>query len=214
MKRQVIVPVVEGHGEERAVPVLVRRWLEHRNFHRRFEVQDPAVNAKGCGTLKAAYDRKRHVGIEHYIQAALNARPAAILVVLDADKECLTRPKGNGLGPELLQRAQAVAGPVPVSVVVANRTYEAWLLAGRAALYRCDLVARDAPLRKLSSPESRAGSKGTLSEFLIEPYSPPVHQPRLTESISFSSGSQRRAPSFGKLLRELEAMTRQVGAPS
>jgi hypothetical protein len=27
-----IVPVVEGDGEERAVPLLVRRWLRHRNL--------------------------------------------------------------------------------------------------------------------------------------------------------------------------------------
>ena len=207
MTRRVIVPVVEGFGEETAVPILVRRWLRHRRFDRYFDVPDRAVNAKGCGRLKAGEDARRHVGIEHYIRAALMGRPDAILVVLDADKECLGRAKGNGLGPELLRRAEAVAGTVPVAVVVANRTYEAWMLAGRTALFRCDLVREDAPLHTLNDPDSRAGGKGVMSEFIGETYSPPVHQPLLTRAMSFSQGSQRRSPSLAKLLKELQHLT-------
>jgi hypothetical protein len=207
MRRRVIVPVVEGFGEERAVPILVRRWLHHRGFHRWFEVPELAVNAKGSGRLKATFDARRHVGIEHYVHAALRARPDAVLVVLDADEECLHRAQGQPLGPELLARARAAAGQVPVSVVVANRTYEAWLLAGQAALFRCDLVRSNAPLRKISDPEARGGNKGVISEFIGEVYSPPVHQPRLTETMSFSPGSQRRAPSLAKLLRELQRLS-------
>lgn len=202
-----IVPVVEGFGEERAVPVLVRLWLTHRRFDRWFDVPDLAVNAKGSGKLKTTFDAERHLGIEHYVRAALRARADAILVVLDADTECLHRGPGEALGPELLERARVIAGEVPVSVVVANRTYEAWLLAGRTALLRSDLVRQDAPLRSIHDPETRAGSKNVMSDFIGEPYSPPVHQPELTKAISFSPGSQRRAPSLAKLARELQHLT-------
>ncbi|MBI4706188.1 MAG: DUF4276 family protein [Deltaproteobacteria bacterium] len=201
-----IVPVVEGFGEERAVPILVRRWLRHRRFDRWFDVPDYAVNAKGAGKLRAAFDARRHIGIEHYVRAALHARPDAILVVLDADKACLDRGPDAALGPELLGRARAIAGEVPVSVVVANRTYEAWLLAGRTALLRCDLVRRNAPLRGLRDPETRAGSKAVMSDFIGRLYSPPVHQPELTQALSFSAGSQQRAPSLAKLTRELQRL--------
>jgi hypothetical protein len=202
-----IVPVVEGFGEERAVPILVRRWLHYRRFDRWFDVPDFAVNAKGCGRLKTTFDPERHLGIEHYVRAALRARADAVLVVLDADDECLHRGPGQGLGPELLARARATAGEVPVSVVVANRTYEAWLLAGRTALFRCEIVRRDAPLREISDPEAHAGSKGVITEFIDDVYSPPLHQPKLTEAMSFSPGSQRRAPSLAKLLLELQRLT-------
>ncbi len=208
-----IVPIVEGVGEERALPILVRRWLQHRRFDRWFEVPDRAVNAKGCGNLKAAYDPRRHLGIEHYVTAALRAGSAdAILVVLDADKECLHRAHGHGhgLGPELLKRAQRVAGGVPVSVVVANRTYEAWLLAGRAALARCPLVTDKAGLRDICDPEDRAGGKEVMGSFIGDNYSPPVHQPTLSEAISFSPGSQARSPSLAKLLRDLDRLTREA----
>ncbi len=159
-----IVPVVEGFGEERAL------------------------------------------GIEHYISAALRARADAILVVLDADDECLRRAPGHGFGPELLERARAAAGRVPVSVVVANRTYEAWLLASRTALFRSDLVRHDAPLREIHAPETRAGNKGVMGDYIGETYSPPLHQPELTKAMSFSPGSQRRAPSLAKLIRELQRL--------
>lgn len=96
-----IIPIVGGHGEERAVPCLIRRWLRHRRLHRHFDVPDLAINAKGCGKLKAAHDRMRHLGIEHYVEAALRNRPDAILVVLDADDECLNRGSSDGLGPRL-----------------------------------------------------------------------------------------------------------------
>lgn len=205
-----IVPVVEGFGEERAVPVLVRRWLQHRGFDRWFAVPDLAVNAKGSGRLKSPFDASRHLGIETYVRSALGARADAILVVLDADDECVRRAPEQSLGPELLARARAAAGEVPVSVVVANRTYEAWLIAGRAALLRCDLVRRDVPLCGLRDPETRAGSKAVISDFLGEPYSPPLHQPELTRALSFSPGSQRRAPSLAKLIRELQRLTEAV----
>jgi len=205
------VPIVEGFGEEQALPVLVRCWLRHRRFDRWFDVPDHAVNAKGCGKLKAAHDPRRHLGIEHYVAAALRAGPAdAILVVLDADKECLHRERGRGLGPELLMRAQHVAGGVPISVVVANRTFEAWLLAGRTALARCPLVLHEAPLRNIRNPEDRAGGKEAMGEYIGETYSPPVHQPLLSEAISFSRGSQKRAPSLGKLLRDLDRLTHEA----
>jgi hypothetical protein len=206
-RRRRIVPVVEGVGEEKAVPILVERWLEYRGFDGCFDVQERAVRAQGVGALSRPYDATRHLGIEAYVRSALRARADAILVILDADDACLNRTAHNPLGPELLARARAVAGDVPISVVVANRTYEAWLLAGRAALYRCRLVQRGAPLSRISDPEARAGSKGVIGQFIGEKYSPPVHQPELTRAMSFSEGSQRRAPSLAKLVRELQRLT-------
>jgi hypothetical protein len=89
-----LVAVVEGHGEERAVPALLRRWLRHRNLERSFQVPELAINAKGAGRLKAAFDRDRHRGIECWVSKALIAQPDAIVVILDADDECQQRVQG------------------------------------------------------------------------------------------------------------------------
>ena len=41
MTRYVIVPIVEGHGEVQAVPILIQRWLQHRRFHLNFSQEAP-----------------------------------------------------------------------------------------------------------------------------------------------------------------------------
>lgn len=190
-----LVPIVEGHGEVRAVPALTYRWLNLRGLSGEFFVHDLAINAKGCGRLKAAHDPIGHRGIEHYVSQALRARPDAILAILDADDECLTRGARNHLGPELLARARAVAGDVPVGVVVANREFEAWFLADLGAV---------------EDPEERAGCKAAVGRLLGETYEPTIHQPELARKLSFSEAARALSPSYDKLARELERLTAEA----
>ena len=204
---QIIVPIVEGHGEERAVPCLLRRWLRHRRLHQFFNVSDRAINAKGCGRLKAAYDRDRHLGIEHYIIAALRNQPDAILVVVDADDECINRGHGNGLGPELLARAKAVASHVPLAVIVANREYEAWFLANINSFRARGLFFEHAEISGNLDPESLRDCKGMITKLIGCRYEETVHQLALTRGLRFSPGAIVRSPSYGKLLRDLERLT-------
>lgn len=202
-----IVPIVEGHGEERAVPVLLRRWLRLRNFHRFFEVPDRAINAKGSGNLKARFEPGRHVGIEHYVGAALGNRPDAILVVIDADDECQRRIGGVGLGPELLARAQTVAAPVPVAVVVANREYEAWFLASLQSIRTAGLLPRKNGRPNPRDPETIRDAKGKTEELMGRRYEETVHQLELTKGLSFAPGPRNRSRSLAKLVRDLERLT-------
>jgi len=103
MTRYVIVPIVEGHGEVQAVPILIQRWLQHRRFHLNFslDVKGP-VRFSGKGALKVAHNADDELGVEHYIGYALLRRPDAIIVVLDADDDAPA-----SLGPVLLHRARA-----------------------------------------------------------------------------------------------------------
>lgn len=211
MKKYKIVPIVEGYGEEAAVPCLIRRWLKHRRYHKSFEVLDAAINAKGCGRLKAAYDRERHIGIEHYIEAALRNSPDAIVVILDSDDDCVKRSQSLGLGPELLTRAKAVDSHLPISVVVANREYEAWFLASLTRIRaNGHLPKHSSRFGNYLKPESHRDCKGIISNLLCCPYEETVHQHQLTESLTFSKGAVYRSPSYGKLIRDLDRITREV----
>lgn len=205
-----IIPIVEGHGEERAVPCLIRRWLQHRGWDRYFKVPDSAINAKGCGKLKAAYDKMRHLGIEHYVEAALRDNPQAVLVVIDADTECMNRGPGNGLGPRLLARAQNVKPDLPMAVVVANREYEAWFLANFQAIQIRGGFSAQARYPIHAHPESHAGCKGLMAKLMGCSYEETVHQLLLTDLMGFRPGACRRSPSYGKLMRDLEKLTREV----
>lgn len=111
-----IVPIVEGPGDEAAVPVLLRRILHERSDRYDFDVLRPKM-AKGKGGLVRR--------LEDFLgYATITDGCAAILVLLDADDDC---PKE--LGFELASRACATAVNIPTVVVCAKREYESWFLA-------------------------------------------------------------------------------------
>ena len=56
-------------------------------------------------------------------------RAGGVLVLLDADDDCPA-----ALGPALLERARAARSDVPISVVLANREFEAWFIAAAESL--------------------------------------------------------------------------------
>jgi hypothetical protein len=124
-----ILAIVEGHGEVRAVPALLHRAFRHRRFQN-FETPVQAIRAPGSGALKCAHDAAEDLGIESFVELAVAERPDGILIVLDADDECMERGASSrrGLGQELCDRARAVAPHVPIEVAVADREYEAWFL--------------------------------------------------------------------------------------
>ncbi len=205
-----LVPIVEGYGEERAVPKLMYRWLNAHGLAGEFSVPDLAINAKGCGRLKASHDPQNHRGIEHYIRQALRARPDAIIALLDADDECLKRAQGKKLGQELLERARTVAGRVPVAVVVANREFEAWFIADLPSLKSAGIIAADANLAGDMNPELRAGCKSAMGKLLGERYEPTVHQAELVRGLGFTNEARRISPSYDKLVRELDRLTAEA----
>lgn len=205
-RRFKLIPIVEGHGEVLAVPVLIRRWLRHRNFLN-FDVPQLAIRASGCGALKVPHDSDNELGVEHYIEIALWGNPDAILVILDSDKECLSRGQANGLGQELLQRAEAVAQDVPVAVVVANREFEVWFIAATERLRALGEFVSTARYDQQLQIETFASCKGRMQSLMIgQSYSPSVDQARLSAKIPLTPKMSLRSRSFKKLAKDLERL--------
>lgn len=206
-----IIAIVEGHGEQRAVPVLLRRWFQHRRF-REFETPDLAIRAPGSGALKCPHDADDELGIEYYVEMAARERPDGILVMLDADDECLERartPSRRGLGPELLQRARSIAPHIPIEVVVAHREYEVWFLAALASLRRAARIPRGGQLSTpLSDIETLRDCKKRMTQLLGRPYEETTDQPDFTELLPFTPAMANRSRSYRKRLKALEALTR------
>lgn len=214
-----ILAIVEGHGEQRAVPALLRRWFEHRRF-RNFETRPLAIRAAGAGALKCPYDPVQGNGIEYYVEMAARERPDGILVVLDADDECQQRAQERsrlGLGPELLQRARRVAPHIPIEVVIANREYEVWFLAALEALRRAGKLPREKRWEKSRSDiESIRDCKKPLAYLLERPYEETTDQEDFTKALPFTATMAKRSRSYRKLLKALETLTqtaRRRGTP-
>jgi hypothetical protein len=147
-----IVPIVEGPGEVTAVPVLLQKLLKEMDCHN-IQVAIPK-NAHGRGTLEKL--------LEKFIQHAWRERDCgAILVLLDADKDC---PKDLAKG--FSRRIEAMGIIHPVVIVCAKHMYETWFLASLETIAGKKLGERPGLLGGIPSPEdveSVGGAKGRLS---------------------------------------------------
>jgi hypothetical protein len=189
--------VVEGHGEVKALPVLLRRLGNIHEPPVAVEVRRP-VRLGRSKALAKPEEFERAVAL-----AALNAGPdGAVLVVLDADNDCPAQ-----LAPQLLKRARnRIAGDVPLSVVIAKREFESWFLAALASLRGQRGIADEAEMP--AQPEAIRGAKEWLSRCMSagRTYRESLDQPAL--AAVFDLEQAKSAPSFCKLLRDFESMCR------
>lgn len=183
--------VVEGHGERVAVPLLVRRIA--------FEI-DPALAVRvptpiriGKGRLLATSELERAVD-----RAARRVEsPGGVLIVMDADDDCPAT-----MAPKLVDRARRARGDVEVGIVLANREFEAWFLAGAESLrgQRGLLPNLEAP----PEPERIRGAKEWLRSRMESGrvYSVTLDQPALTHALDLHR-TRKASPSFDKCWREI-----------
>ena len=119
-----VVAIVEGDGEVAALPILLRRlgaWLSP---------DQPVVAPAPIRVRRDRFLNRDEEFRRMLLLAAAKCGAAGwILVLLDADDDCPAE-----LGPRILERAQRVAPHRPISVVLANREFEAWFLAGAESL--------------------------------------------------------------------------------
>ena len=171
--------VVEGKGEEQALPVLLRRLAERVDPSLAVKVPRPVL-------LK----RNRLVELEHRLQLAINKTNGlgGVLILLDADKDC---PKH--LGPALVIRAAKVCGLVPFGLVLAKMEFESWFLAAAESI--AGQRGLPSSLNAPPDPESIADAKGWLRGRMPpnRRYSETSDQPALTAVFNLDVARSSRA---------------------
>ncbi len=192
-----IQPVVEGHGDVQALPVLLRRFTAAAESWG-VEIGTPIRQPRG-----------RLVNQESLVKAVRIAtrQPAcgAVLILLDGDDDCPAE-----LGPRINAWARTEARDLPCEVVVAHREYEAWFLASIESLRGQRGIRDDAPVH--AAPEDPRDAKGRLEERMIEgrSYIEMTDQPALSELFSLGHAHQR-SRSFRKLAKSFGALVRGMG---
>lgn len=191
----VVVPVVEGHGEVSAVPILLRRIGQGIDPERFIDVRAQVRGHRSKLSRPAEAERYLELAIRK-----LDDQPGAVLLLLDADEDCAAT-----LGPQLLEVCSALRPGVAVSVVLAVAEYEAWFLAAAESLRGQRGLAHE--LQPPAAPEAMRDAKGWLQERRTDglSYSPTADQPALTALFDLDT-ARVASPSFDKLWRDVERL--------
>jgi hypothetical protein len=194
MRRVSIACIVEGDGEVMAVPILLNRVVREIDPELSIQIPPPPIRVSRSKCIKAGE-------LERSVELAARKidGAGAILILLDADDDCPAT-----LAPALLQRAKAQRSDLPISVVLAKREFEAWFLAAAPSLRGQQGLS--ANLEAPSDPEAIRGAKEWLRNHMdgSRKYSETVDQPVLTRHFDLSAA--RQAPSFDKLVRDVERL--------
>jgi hypothetical protein len=193
-----IYPIVEGHGEVTAVPVLLRR-LVHDHAHC-YQVQIGAPLRR----TESAF--RREADVQNSVRLALAQEDCAgILLLCDGEDDCPVER-----GAQIGAWARNVADGVPLEVVIAYREYETWFLSAIESLRgHCNIALDAAPQ---VNPEARRDAKGTLEEYMRRgaSYSPAIHQARLSAVFDLAV-AHRRNRSFRKFAKAVGNLLRGAG---
>ena len=193
----VIVPIVEGDGEVKAIPNLLRRVLGELHGRYDIRIQRP-INARGKPKLLKRF--------ENFLEyARRNQECNAVLVLLDGDKDC-----PRDLTAALTQTAARLNLGIPVAIVCAHREYEAWFVASldsatgeniRATLGLSETAVHEGDVESIASP------KGWIQVRMPQSsgYKETQDQAALTPFIDIEH-TQRRSRSFRRLCHAVEEL--------
>lgn len=184
-----IVPIVEGHGDVEAVPVLLRRWCSAEGVAA--EIARPHRLARGKLAQEAEVRRRMQLIAKETIPGD------AVLAIFDADEDCPAT-----LAPRVLSWLQSERPDRSSGVVMATAEFEAWYVASAQSLVaRGKLLAGTQPH---AQPESVRDAKGWLTSRMRSRYSETVDQPSFAALFDFDEA--RACSSFRKLERELRRL--------
>jgi len=193
-----IIPLVEGQGDEKAVPTLIHKVLQELNVWQWY-VGDP-VRVSSLGKLR------KELG--YYLSIAVNKRNcAAILILLDSDDYC---PFEEAL--KLASEIRVLNLAVPVAIVFAHREYEAWFLASLPSIVGHYGLPKDVVYP--GDVEKKRDAKGWLKARMKrnEQYDPISHQKRFTSLIDLEL-AHSNSRSFRRLYHAIEQLLEAADKP-
>jgi hypothetical protein len=193
-----LLPIVEGHGEIPAVPILIRNILAARGIH---DVQPlPAWRHGEYPSVVKNFD--------NLFLAAIKEK-APILWVMDFDSKDYTCPVQEA--QRLLTRAAKLRPGWPLKIAFLVSEYETLFLIDEAATRR---VFPDIPAKTPfpENPENIRGAKEWLSKARPSPgsaYKETVHQAKITAQLNIEL-LRTRSHGFAHLERAIVELANSV----
>ncbi len=193
-----VATIVEGHAEVESVPVLLR------SIFAQLGVSDIQV----ARPFRVKRNRVVKPGeLEDAISQTIRDRAevGGIMVLIDSDDDCPA-----DLGLQLLARAKKTT-QIPVSVVLAHREFECWLLGSKESLRGINGIVENATAPP--DPENIRGAKEHLTRNMTwgRRYLAVDDQVMFAQTFDLNVARQR-CPSFDKCYREVERLLHAIGA--
>ena len=174
-----IQPIVEGHGDVAAFPVLLRRLVaEARAWS--IGIGRPLRVPRGKLVQQAEVERAVRL-------ALLQPECGAVLILFDGDRDCPAQ-----LGPTVQAWAAAHTGELPCRVVIAHREYEAWFLAATGSLRGYRGVREDA------EPHPEAEVPLSAKEQMEARMHVPASYIERSTRVQHEGGRSSRGPQMGE----------------
>lgn len=197
--------IVEGDAEYEALPRLHRKHLVARC---------PPLKATNLGGVGSTM---QPIAIARMIVSKIIAHQLAgrnrVVVCIDREQRpncapSFAREVMAATSRELEQRGKSAG---EVHVIVADRTFEAWLLAGAAGLHATGKLAHAPSFHCFEGELGEANDKGCreLSRLLGRPYEKTRDGPALFEALDF--GQARAHRHGGRGSRSLDKLLRTLG---
>jgi len=196
-----IASIVEGDGEVRALPILLRRLAC---------ASTPEVFVNPLEPIRVKRDRFLNREAEfrrHLLLAATKCGPEGwILIVLDADDDCPAE-----LGRTIHARAQQYIPHRRLSVVLANREFEAWFIASAESLHGFRGFSLGA--EKSIQAETPRNAKGWMKQHIQSGiYRENIDQPAFAARMNLQQAFNN-SRSFRKLCKEWKAQISKSDTP-
>ncbi|SDQ61887.1 protein of unknown function [Paraburkholderia tuberum] len=192
-----IASIVEGDGEVSALPILLRRMAAQWSPDTVINPLQP-IRVRRDRFLNKEEEFRRQL----LLAAAKTGEDGWILIVLDADDDCPAR-----LGQKIFERARQYVPHRRLSVVLANREFEAWFIAAAPSLDGARGFSI-APTELLDA-ETPRNAKGWMREHMQSgTYSEILDQPAFTARMDLQQALDN-SRSFRKLHKEWQTHVSQ-----
>lgn len=179
-----VFPIVEGQGDERAIPVLIRNLLNNRFEHYEFEVLHPYRMPKGKMKQPSEWPP-----VSTLVFNRLKERMSAptdkglVLVMCDADDDCPVELKAT-----IQQNVVVPADKIELHFVAPSREYETWFLSA----VQCFTGHQDCvdPIPDVNNLNQIRDAKGYFEQHILKPnrfYSETVDQAKFSAIIDFAA---------------------------
>lgn len=189
-----IACIVEGQGEVKALPILLRRLHQWKTSTFSYPTIQEPIRVKRNQFINKNEEFNRYLQL-----ASMKCRDKGwILILFDADDDCPAE-----LGNTILTRAQECVPYRSISVVLANREFEAWFIASAKSLDGKNNFTFDEEKETILAEEPR-DAKGWIKKHMsTNSYGETTDQAIFTKEMDLQQAFDN-SRSFRKLCSEWE----------